>query len=134
MRFERTVAVLASLVLAVAGAAMVAATPDWQFKLLVLSPLLTGIGAAGLAAARRRSAQRAWTIVIEQVVILSAVAWGALGLFLIVPAIITGGLAIAFIGVARAGREIVRPASTVVATGALWTAVFGCVCSHGGVP
>jgi hypothetical protein len=125
MRIERVVAALAGLVLASAGALMVREVGDWQYQLLVAPPMLTGLGAVGVAASRRPWAQRAWATAIECVVILGALAWGALGLFLVLPAIITAGVASAFIGIARAGREAARPASTLVATGVLWTAVFG---------
>jgi hypothetical protein len=125
MRIERVVAVLAGLVLAGAGAVMMRAVGDWQFQLLVAPPMLTGLGAVGLAAARRPTAQRAWSIAIEVVVILGAIMWGALGLLFVLPAIIMGGLASAFVGIARAGRDAVRPASTLVATGALWSLLFG---------
>jgi hypothetical protein len=126
-RFERAVAVIAGLVLTGAAAVMVRSDRDWQFELLLSPPFLTGVAAVGLAAARSPRTQRTWAIVIEQVVVLAMTLWGAIGLLFVLPAIIAGALASAFLGVVRSGGEATRPARTLVAIGALWTLVFGLV-------
>jgi hypothetical protein len=130
----RAVAVSAGLALAVVGAAIVVGFDDWWVRLLSSPPLLMGLGAAGLAAARGPRQRQAARLVVEGTFGVAASAYGVVGILLILPALVIGMAVALFFAFVAAGPGEERPARTVLATGALWVVIFGLIARVGAPP
>ena len=126
-RFERTIAVVAGLALASCAFRFGSLRPADLFAYLLVSPpFVTGALAAGIAMTSRPRVRQGLITAIDVLMTISAVAWGALGtLLLVLPGVIVISLFAGWFRLSRRGDPEERGARVVLATGAVWSFVFG---------
>jgi hypothetical protein len=127
--FERAVVVIAGIVLAACAFLCGPLDPRVLWAYLLFSPpFVCGALVAALAACSGLRARQALITTTETVIALTAVAWGALGIIMmILPGLFITTLFLGWYELSRRGDTEERGARVALATGALWAIVFSLV-------